>query len=78
VDRFAPVQHPRSRHLDTPAHKNSLAVSEKNPSRQFVNKKALHRLTSFPRSYLKSVQQQCASLHKKMCYLAHVPRFAAA
>jgi hypothetical protein len=35
---FAPVAYLRSRHLDTPSHKNSLAVSEKTSSRQFVNK----------------------------------------
>ena len=29
---------PTSRHLDTPPHKNSLAVSEKTSSRQFVNR----------------------------------------
>ena len=38
MDRFAPVQHPRSRHLDTPSHKNSLAVSENNPSEHLMNK----------------------------------------
>ena len=32
VDRFAPVQHPKSRHLDTPSHKNSLAGSENTSS----------------------------------------------
>ena len=26
MDRFALVQYPKSRHLDTPSHKNSLAV----------------------------------------------------
>ena len=30
---FAPVGHLRSRHLDTPTHKNSLAVSENASSR---------------------------------------------
>jgi hypothetical protein len=47
MGRFAPVQHPRSRHLDTRSHKNSLAVpsyssqspiSEKTSSRQLVNR----------------------------------------
>ena len=31
---FAPVEYPRSRHLATPSHKNSLAVSEKTSSKK--------------------------------------------
>jgi hypothetical protein len=31
---FAPVEYPKSRHLDTLSHKNSLAVSENSSSRQ--------------------------------------------
>src|SRR4051794_41211220 len=31
MSRFAPVEYPTSRHLDTPLHKNSLAVSENTP-----------------------------------------------
>jgi hypothetical protein len=38
MNPFAPIAYLRSRHLDTPTHKNSLAVSEKTSSRQLVNR----------------------------------------
>src|SRR5215217_5521545 len=40
---LAPVEYPTSRHLDTPSHKNSLAVSEKTSSRNCLeNPNGLH------------------------------------
>src|ERR671921_214489 len=39
MSRFAPVEYPTSRHLATPTHKNSLAVSEKRSSRKLTEAK---------------------------------------
>ena len=49
---FAPVEYPRSRHLDTPTHKNSLTVSEKTSSRLLMSKLAVPAAFIFSRDAL--------------------------